>query len=278
MFQPVIKWSGSKRSQCEEILKYFPNNIDTYYEPFVGGGSVMRKLLEHVNNPISVKRIVCSDLNQDLIDLWNCIKEKPVVVWQHYKDLWNELNKDNDIERKKHYFEEIRARYNKERNPLDFMFINRTSYNGLIRYNKKGDFNVSYHINRNGIDPSKFDLIIYEWSALLKAHNVEFVCNSFEEIKPTGNDFCYLDPPYANTKGMYFGDFDNIKLFEWLRSISCSWVMSYDGISGNIDNTFDVPTDLYDEHLGIKSGNSSFKRVIGTSNDSIVYESLYIKK
>ena len=34
-FQPVIKWSGSKRSQSEEIIKYFPKEIDTYYEPFV---------------------------------------------------------------------------------------------------------------------------------------------------------------------------------------------------------------------------------------------------
>lgn len=55
-------------------------------------------------------------------------------------------------------------------------------------------------------------------------------------------------------------------------------VMSYDGISGKEDNTFEVPQDLYDEHLYIKSGNSSFKRVIGKSNDSIVYESLYVKK
>ena len=37
MFQPVIKWSGSKRSQSSEIIKYFPKEIDTYYEPFCGG-------------------------------------------------------------------------------------------------------------------------------------------------------------------------------------------------------------------------------------------------
>ena len=73
-------------------------------------------------------------------------------------------------------------------------------------------------------------------------------------------------------------DFDNKKLFEYLRKIDCSWAMSYDGISGKEDNTFEVPQDLYDEHLYIKSGNSSFKRVIGKSNDSIVYESLYVKK
>lgn len=39
--QPVIKWSGSKRSQAEEIISYFPRNYNTYYEPFIGGGSIL---------------------------------------------------------------------------------------------------------------------------------------------------------------------------------------------------------------------------------------------
>ena len=55
------------------------------------------------------------------------------------------------------------------------------------------------------------------------------------------------------------------------------WVMSYDGISGDVDNTYNVPEDLYSQHVYIRSGNSSFRRVIGKSNDTIVYESLYIK-
>ena len=44
-FQPVIKWSGSKRSQSQEILKYFPKNIQTYYEPFCGGCSILMALM-----------------------------------------------------------------------------------------------------------------------------------------------------------------------------------------------------------------------------------------
>ena len=46
MFQPVIKWSGSKRKQVQEILKYFPKEINVYYEPFCGGSSVLRGLLD----------------------------------------------------------------------------------------------------------------------------------------------------------------------------------------------------------------------------------------
>lgn len=46
MYEPAIKWSGSKRSQAEEILKRFPRQINTYYEPFCGGCSILRRLLD----------------------------------------------------------------------------------------------------------------------------------------------------------------------------------------------------------------------------------------
>ena len=275
MFQPVIKWSGSKRSQCQNIIKYFPKEINTYCEPFCGGASVLRALLE---SDIKVKQYVCSDLNEGLIELWKLIKEDPVSVSNHYEKLWTELNQYDDKAIKREYFETVRERYNKEHNPLDFMFIMRTTTNGMPRYNQKGEFNNSFHITRNGIDPERLRKIINEWSILLNKNNVCFKCCSYDTITPQKGDFMYLDPPYAGTKGMYFGGFDNKKLFEYLRKIDCSWAMSYDGISGKKDNTFEVPQDLYDEHLYIKSGNSSFKRVIGKSNDSIVYESLYLKK
>ena len=275
MFQPVIKWSGSKRSQCQNIIKYFPKEINTYYEPFCGGASVLRGLLE---SDIKVKQYVCSDLNEGLIELWKLIKEDPVSVSNRYEKLWTELNQYEDKAIKRQYFENVRERYNKEHNPLDFMFIMRTTTNGMPRYNQKGEFNNSFHITRNGIDPERLRKIINEWSVLLNKNNVCFKCCSYDTIIPQKGDFMYLDPPYAGTKGMYFGGFDNKNLFEYLRKIDCSWAMSYDGISGKEDNTFEVPQDLYDEHLYIKSGNSSFKRVIGKSNDSIVYESLYVKK
>lgn len=278
MFQPVIKWSGSKRSQAKDIINHFPKEINTYYEPFCGGASVLRALLE---SDIKVNKYVCSDLNKGLIDLWNKIKYNPKEVADYYEKLWYEMNGNtsNNKAYKRTYFENVRARYNTEHNPLDFMFIMRTTTNGMPRYNANGEFNNSFHITRDGIKPEKLRNIINEWSELLLKYDVIFICSSFEDIKPNEDDFMYLDPPYAGTKGMYFGGFDNQLLFEWLRNdVKCQWIMSYDGISGNIDNTYTVPEDLYDEHVYLKSGNSSFKRVIGKSKDSIVYESLYIKE
>ena len=273
-FQPVIKWSGSKRSQCAELIKYFPHKFDTFYEPFVGGGSVFRQLLE---SDIQFNHIVCSDLNTDLINLWNIIKSNPQAIVEHYEKLWKELNQDDDLQRKKDYFNMVRARYNENHNPLDFMFIMRTTTNGMPRYNANGDFNNSFHVTRNGIEPDSLTMIIREWSNLINKHNIEFKACDYHDIVPNKNDFMYLDPPYANTKGMYFSNFSEPEFFRYLKDLQCQYMFSFDGKSGKEDNTFDVPDELYTVHKYIKSGNSSFKRVIGKDKNAQVYESLYIK-
>lgn len=120
MFQPVIKWSGSKRSQANEIIKHFPKEIDTYYEPFCGGCSVLRTLLE---SDVKANKYVCSDLNTELIELWRMIKSNPDDVSFRYSLLWNELNMDDNKSRKRLYFEMIRERFNKYKNPLDFIIF-----------------------------------------------------------------------------------------------------------------------------------------------------------
>lgn len=273
-FQPVIKWSGSKRSQAKEIIKFFPQEIDTYYEPFVGGGSVIRRLL---SSDVRVQRYICSDLNNDLIELWNLIKNQPIEIANAYEDMWHELNKDDDKERKKQYFYSVRERFNKYRNPLDFMFIMRTTTNGMPRYNQQGNFNNSFHITRNGIHPNKLKNILIQWSELLNLHDVQFICQDYRMVKPKQDDFMYLDPPYANTKGMYYGALEYDELWDWLRKCECGYILSFNGVSGDVDNTYEVPKDIYDKHEYLLSGNSSFKRIIGKSNDSIVYESLYIR-
>lgn len=278
-FEPAVKWSGSKRSQVWEILKYFPTAIDTYYEPFCGGCSVLMGLLLS-QDVIKVKRFVCSDLNSDLINLWNAIKKRPNEVSDYYRKLWGEMNSTDDRGKKRSYFEGVRARLNKEHNPLDFLFILRTTTNGMPRYNADGQFNNSFHITRDGIRPDKLDKIIHEWSAVLNKYNTQFITQDYREVLNTigKNDFIYLDPPYANIKsGMYFGTLPTDELFYFLRQLPCHYLMSYDGKAGAEDNTYDVPEDCYTDHIYIDSGNSSFRRVIGNNRHVNVQESLYIK-
>ena len=273
-FQPVIKWSGSKRSQSEEIIKYFPKEIDTYYEPFCGGCSVLFQLL---HSDIKVNNYVCSDKNKGLIDLWNLIKINPKLVSDSYSIMWNELNIDDNKERKKQYFYMVRERYNNKHNPTDFMFIMRTTTNGMPRYNNNGDFNNSFHVTRNGILPNKLEKIIYQWSEVLNKNHVEFINQEYNNIVTNKNDFVYLDPPYANTKGMYYGTIDYNILWNWLKQQSCKYILSFDGKTSLEDMTQNVPSDIYEKHIYLDNGNSSFRRVVGKSKNTIVKESLYIK-
>lgn len=271
-FQPVIKWTGSKRSQSEDIIKYFPKEIDTYYESFVGGASMLFQLL---HSDIKVNKYICSDINEDLINLWNDIKNNSKKLIENYTKMWNELNIDNDLERKKNYFYVVRDRFNKEHKTEDFLFISRTTTNGLIRYNQKGEFNNSFHVTRNGINPKTLEKILYQWSTKLNEFNVQFIHRDYSEIQTKENDFMYLDPPYAGTKGMYYGTIDYDLLWNWLKSQNCKYVLSFDGTCGNEDRTYEVPKDLYDKHEYIYSGKSSFKKLRYEIVED-VKESLYL--
>jgi len=273
-FKPVIKWSGSKRSQSENIINFFPKEIKTYYEPFCGGASILRQLL---TSDIEVDNYICSDYNKGLIELWNEIIINPSDVFGNYELMWNEMNCNEDRDFKRQYFYKVRKRYNEFKNPHDFMFIMRTTTNGMPRYNKKGEFNNSFHITRNGIIPKNFKPIIFEWSELLNKNNVKFIHQSYENITTVEGDFLYLDPPYAGTKGMYYGAIDYTKLWNWIKKQYGDYLLSFDGKVNEENFTFNVPKDIYSKHLYLLNGNSSFRRTIGKSNNSIVKESLYIK-
>lgn len=273
-FQPVIKWSGSKRSQSEGIVKRIKDKeYDIYYEPFCGGCSVLFQLL---HSDKKFKKYICSDKNNDLISLWNMIKDNPNKIINEYTKMWKELNIDDNKERKKQYFYVVRDRFNKEKNPCDFMFIMRTTTNGMPRYNQNGEFNNSFHITRNGIKTNTFAKIVKEWSEILNKFKVQFIHRNYDEIQTKENDFMYLDPPYANTKGMYYGTIDYSDLWDWIRKQKCDYMLSFDGKISGTDLTYDVPKDIYKLHEYLYSGNSSFRRVIGTSSNEYVSESLYI--
>lgn len=271
--KPVIKWSGSKRSQSETIISHMPKEIDTYYEPFVGGASVLFQLL---HSDIKVNKYVCSDINNDLIRLWNEIKINPSGLLNTYTKLWNDLNYNEDFERKKEYFYSVRKSFNTTRNPHEFLFLSRTCMNGLIRYNSKGDFNTSLHITRKGILPDTLGKIIFDWSNKLNQKDVLFINSNYKDIQSNENDYFYLDPPYANTKGMYYGNLDYSEFWDWLRSQKAGYIFSFDGSRGDIDHTYDVPKDLYSSHTYLTIGRSRFKDLKDQEVQQ-VRESLYIR-
>ena len=91
-------------------------------------------------------------------------------------------------------------------------------------------------------------------------------------------DIVYLDPPYLNTRGIYFGaiDFDRfLEYLEDLNSRGIKYILSFDGKRGEKDYTVALPKDLYKRHEFLPSGNSTFKKVIDKKTEK-VFESLYL--
>ena len=76
---------------------------------------------------------------------------------------------------------------------------------------------------------------------------------------------------------MYYGTIDYNILWNWLKQQSCKYILSFNGKTNNEDMTQNIPTNIYSKHIYLNSGNSSFRRVVGKSKNTIVKESLYIK-
>lgn len=268
-FQPIIKWSGSKRKIAYKIKEFIPNDISTYYEPFVGGGSMLYVM--------DGNKKIASDINKPLIDLWNLIKHNPDYLFEIYTNYWNLLN-DNENPESYKVFYEIRKKFNTTFQPEDLFFLSRTCVNGLIRFNTQGEFNNSLHYSRKGIDPKRLKYILNEWSNKLK--DTHFFHMDYKETLDMlkKGDFVYLDPPYFNTKGMYYGSINNEAFLRYLEDLNTKGIkffLSFDGKTCAKDYTFEIPKELYKRHEYIYTGQSTFKKVIDKQSNQ-VYESIYL--
>lgn len=265
MFKPVIKWSGSKRSQSSKIKEFLPDKFKRYYEPFIGGGSMLYAI-----NPSDA---VCGDICVPLIDLWNEIKNNPLELSEAYRHRWTRLQ----TEGYQAYYE-IRDNFNKSRSPEDLLFLSRTCVNGLIRFNANGDFNNSLHHTRPGIAPDSLEKIILDWSKHIQG--AEFMATDYTITTETARegDLIYLDPPYFHTKGRYYGTIDFDVFLAYLENLNIKgikYMLSFDGIRGEDDFTIKLPKELYKRHEFIPSGNSSFKKVMDKESIQVL-ESLYL--
>ena len=269
----LMKWSGSKDSQAKQIISYFPKKINYYYEPFIGGGSIFLELL---NSNIEINNFILSDANEELINVWRMIQKNPHFLIFTYKQHYTNFN-SSDFQQRKDYFTSIRTEFNKSKNPEDFYWLMRTCINGMPRYNKNREFNTSCHFSRPGMHPDSVEEIVLKYSELMYNKKVNFYNLSYDLlslINYSNDDLIYCDPPYQNTKGMYFNNFNNKEFMIWLNTLNCKWLLSYDGKINNEEVNHVAPN--YTRHEYRLSGNSSFRRVVGNSTDSIISESLYL--
>ena len=137
--RPFVKWAGGKRQIIDKLKQYVPDDFNTYYEPFIGGGALLFEL--------SPKKAVINDSNKELINVYECIKDE-----KKFEAMCRELN-HHETEHSEEYYYKIRnldRDKNKFNKLVDYkraartIYLNKACYNGLYRVNSKNEFNVPF--------------------------------------------------------------------------------------------------------------------------------------
>ena len=189
MAKPFLKWAGGKTALLPELLKAAPEQIETYYEPFVGGGALFFALQAECR----FKHAVLSDSNQELINAYTQVRDNVENVIDVLATHQRKYRRARDPE---DYYYRIRGK----RLTCDLggaanlIFLNKTCYNGLFRVNSNGRFNVPHGTYDN---PTICDETTLRQSSLALA-DVELVTAdfSFTRARAGPGDFVYADPPY----------------------------------------------------------------------------------
>ena len=177
---PFLKWAGGKRWLASSGLLPEPAEYENYIEPFLGGGAVFFAI-----EPASA---IISDVNEELINLYQCIRDMP-------DEMTDLMEKHQAAHSGIHYYQ---VREHMPSTPVEraarTLYLNRTCWNGLYRVNLKGQFNVPIGSKTKVVDP---DESFAKISGRLK--NAEITCCDFEATiaRATAGDFLFVDPPYT---------------------------------------------------------------------------------
>ncbi|HSQ93293.1 MAG TPA: DNA adenine methylase [Methanoregula sp.] len=187
---PILKWAGGKRQLRSELMHRLPERWGTYFEPFIGGGA----LLVELANRSLLDRAVIGDQNPELINLYRVIKQDPAALTRALSG--DKFRNDEDSFRR--LKTEFNALIGSRKRPVDraalLVYLNKQSYNGLWRVNRKGHYNVPFGRHARLSLPSYENLL--KFSRMLD--RVTLMKADFEQVVRTARqgDFVYFDPPY----------------------------------------------------------------------------------
>lgn len=273
--KPFIKWAGGKSQLLNDIRAKYPEKIDKYCEPFVGGGAVLLDVLANCHP----KEVLINDINAELANTYSQIKNSVDELIEMLSEMQETFWAKNDNDRKVMYLAK-RERFNDLKENGDeqinlekaalFIFLNKTCFNGLYRVNRKGLFNVPIGSYKKPpiCDAENLRLI----SGLLK--NVQIKCGDYSECADfiDENTFVYIDPPYrpltattsfTSYSENEFGDKQQIELGKFVDEISAKGakVLISNSDPKNSDESDSFFDDLYSNYTIMRV---SAKRMINS--------------
>jgi len=193
---PVLKWAGGKQALAEHLIRYFPDKFNVYYEPFIGGASVLLTL--------QPERAVIGDRNDWLLDTYSEIRTDHESIAVLLNGMTNTREEFERIRRVRPETLDLPAR------AAQLIYLNKTCFRGLFRVNRRGEFNVPYGAyDRRYYDPANLEVVARCFQ------KVEIRYGDFELSLAgvTSDDFIYMDPPYYKQGG--FADFDRYTKYKF---------------------------------------------------------------
>ena len=178
-----LKWAGGKYGLCDVISPMLPKK-QRLIEPFVGAGSVFLNT--------DYEHYILNDINQDLINLYKILQDKPDSFINDARKFFNPEHNQADT------YYQLRLDFNGTNDSyfrsLVFLYMNRHGYNGLCRYNKKGGYNVPFGKYKRPYFPENELNYFAE-----KSQKATFVCEGYRQTfaRAQQGDVIYCDPPYV---------------------------------------------------------------------------------
>lgn len=230
--KPIIKsplnYVGNKSRLMPQLRQLFPKNINIFIDLFTGGGDVA------VNTV--AKKIYANDINYPVIEILQSLQSTPVDQILNFVDQRIAefgLSKTNE-----EGFLKYREMYNtgKYNSPLDLFILSKFSYNQIIRFNKKMEYNSSFGRNRSDFNDNIRNNTIAFCQHL--SDNIHFMSEDFRKIDVqnyTLNDFIYADPPYLIARADYntgktatqkWDNKDEHDLYNFLEHAPTQWAFS----------------------------------------------------
>ena len=267
--KPIIKWVGGKTQLLNTINDNLPQNIshfNTYMEPFIGGAAVLFYIVPKLPN---IKNVFINDLNYKLTNLYTVVKNKHLKLINQLKTIQEEYRKSEDP---KMFYYNTRDSFNiydmniepdsDVLHAAEFIFLNKTCFNGLYRENSKGEFNVPWNKNVN--------VCICDEENIKAVHNffikynVQISTGTYDEFFKgkrmyMKNAFVYMDPPYRPiTKSAAFTSYtksgfnDNnqkeLKVWVDILNSNCAYCMLSNSDPKNSDVNDTFFDDLYSDY------------------------------
>jgi DNA adenine methylase len=219
---PPIKCQGKKTKLVPAILSKIENlNYQSYYEPFFGSGSVGFNVQPSV--------AVFADINPHIIEFYKALFENVSQFKESLTRHGLALARDGES-----YFYTIRDRFNKTHDPHDFLFLTRSCFNGIMRFNSHGGFNTPFCRDPNRLTAEyirKVMIHMQDLSRLQSFKDWTFLCQDYTTIlvKAGTNDLIYCDPPYLGRDVQYFQSWSEAQeheLFKHLSDTNAKFVLS----------------------------------------------------